>query len=72
SRLAFADRGMYMADQDYVPMPTQRLVNTDYLQERAQIITAAKALASAPSGTPPWDDAMQRNQDISIDLPSTS
>ncbi|MFA0425637.1 gamma-glutamyltransferase family protein, partial [Vibrio sp. 10N.222.54.A1] len=72
SRLAFADRGMYMADQDYVPMPTQGLVNTDYLQERAQLITAGKALASASSGTPPWDHAMQRSQDVSIELPSTS
>lgn len=72
SRLAFADRGMYMADQDYVPMPTQGLVNTDYLQERAQLITAGKALESAPSGTPPWDHAIQRSQDISIELPSTS
>ncbi|OBT31165.1 gamma-glutamyltransferase [Vibrio splendidus] len=72
SRLAFADRGMYMADQDYVPMPTQGLVNTDYLQERAQLITAGKALASAPSGTPPWDHAMLRSQDVSIELPSTS
>ncbi|NOI93255.1 gamma-glutamyltransferase [Vibrio splendidus] len=72
SRLAFADRGMYMADQDYVLMPTQGLVNTDYLQERAQLITAGKALASAPSGTPPWDHAMLRSQDVSIELPSTS
>ncbi|MCP4947590.1 MAG: gamma-glutamyltransferase, partial [Aestuariibacter sp.] len=72
SRLAFADRGMYMADQDYVPMPTQGLVNTDYLQERAQLITAGKALESAPSGTPPWDHAMLRSQDVSIELPSTS
>lgn len=72
SRLAFADRGMYMADQDYVPMPTQGLVNTDYLQERAQLITAGKALGSAPSGTPPWDHAMLRSQDVSIELPSTS
>ncbi|MEZ8396258.1 gamma-glutamyltransferase [Vibrio cyclitrophicus] len=72
SRLAFADRGMYMADQDYVPMPTQGLVNTDYLQERAQLITAGKALANAPSGTPPWDHVMQRSQDVSIELPSTS
>ena len=72
SRLAFADRGMYMADQDYIPMPTQGLVNTDYLQERAQLITAGKALDSAPSGTPPWDHAMLRSQDVSIELPSTS
>ncbi|WP_186728000.1 gamma-glutamyltransferase, partial [Vibrio sp. T20] len=48
------------------------LVNTDYLQERDQLITAGKALDSAPSGTPPWDHAMLQSQDVSIELPSTS
>ncbi|MGB1319657.1 MAG: gamma-glutamyltransferase [Vibrio gallaecicus] len=72
SRLAFADRGMYMADQDYVPVPTQGLVSTDYLKERAQLITAGKALDSVSAGSPPWDHAMLRSQDISIELPSTS
>ncbi|NOH99023.1 gamma-glutamyltransferase [Vibrio sp. 99-70-13A1] len=72
SRLAFADRGMYMADQDYVPVPTQGLVSTDYLKERAQQITAGKALDSVSAGSPPWDHAMLRSQDISIELPSTS
>ncbi|MFA0568477.1 gamma-glutamyltransferase [Vibrio gallaecicus] len=72
SRLAFADRGMYMADQDYVPVPTQGLVSTDYLKERSQLITAGKALDSVSAGSPLWDHAMLRSQDISIELPSTS
>jgi len=29
-RLAFADRGRYMADRDYVPVPTTGLVAPDY------------------------------------------
>ncbi|MEO0930695.1 MAG: gamma-glutamyltransferase, partial [Pseudomonadota bacterium] len=31
SRLAFADRGRYMADSDFVPMPTEGLVDPAYL-----------------------------------------
>ncbi|MCK5748382.1 MAG: gamma-glutamyltransferase, partial [Oricola sp.] len=35
SRLAFADRGRYMADSDFVPMPTKGLIDPAYLEERA-------------------------------------
>ena len=72
SRLAFADRGMYMADEDFVPMPTQGLNNSDYLKQRAKLITPGKALESAPAGTPPWDYAQRQSRDESIELPSTS
>ena len=72
SRLAFADRGMYMADEDFVPMPTQGLNNPDYLKQRAKLITPGKALESAPAGTPPWDYAQRQSRDESIELPSTS
>ncbi|GLT18976.1 gamma-glutamyltranspeptidase [Vibrio zhanjiangensis] len=72
SLLAFADRGMYMADEDFVPMPTQGLINADYLKQRAKLITPGKALANASAGSPPWDYARQQNPDESIELPSTS
>ncbi len=42
SRLAFADRGLYMADEDFVPMPTQGLIDKTYLADRAKLITVAK------------------------------
>lgn len=72
SRLAFADRGKYMADQDYVPMPTEGLLDTDYLKQRASLISIGKALQEVAAGNPPWSHAMSLGIDESIELPSTS
>nr|WP_321277338.1 gamma-glutamyltransferase [uncultured Vibrio sp.] len=72
SRLAFADRGKYMADQDYVPMPTAGLLDAEYLKERASLIEVSKALPEASAGNPPWSHAMNLSMDESIELPSTS
>ncbi|EEX95543.1 gamma-glutamyltranspeptidase [Vibrio orientalis CIP 102891 = ATCC 33934] len=72
SRLAFADRGMYMADEDFVPMPTQGLLDKEYLKQRAQLIKPGKALATVSAGSPPWSYAQRQSSDESIELPSTS
>ncbi|BDU38998.1 gamma-glutamyltransferase [Vibrio nigripulchritudo] len=72
SRLAFADRGRYMADSDYVPMPTQGLLDSGYLAERAKLITPDKVLENVSAGSPPWNHAMRLANDESIELPSTS
>ncbi|MHC6801349.1 gamma-glutamyltransferase, partial [Vibrio antiquarius] len=72
SRLAFADRGKYMADQDYVPMPTQGLLDKSYLQQRAELIQVGKALSKVEAGNPPWSHAINLSMDESIELPSTS
>ncbi|MDR9826902.1 gamma-glutamyltransferase [Vibrio sp. FNV 38] len=71
SRLAFADRGRYMADSDFVPMP-QGLLDTDYLAERADLIKVGKALDKTNAGTPPWDAPIAMADDQSIELPSTT
>ncbi|MBR9789542.1 MAG: gamma-glutamyltransferase [Vibrionaceae bacterium] len=72
SRLAFADRGKYMADQDYVPMPTAGLLDIDYLKQRAELIKVGKALPEVAAGNPPWSHAINLSMDESIELPSTS
>ncbi len=72
SRLAFADRGKYMADQDYVPMPTEGLLDADYLKQRASLIEVGKALPEVAAGSPPWSHAIKLSMDESIELPSTS
>ncbi|WP_394128200.1 gamma-glutamyltransferase [Vibrio hepatarius] len=72
SQLAFADRGMYMADEDFVPMPTQGLLDQEYLKQRAQLIKPGKALAAVSAGNPPWNYAQRQSSDESIELPSTS
>ncbi|PHP26304.1 gamma-glutamyltransferase [Limimaricola cinnabarinus] len=72
SRLAFADRGRYMADSDYVPMPTQGLVDPAYLAERATLLSGDDALPEVSPGSPEWQHAMLWGDDASIELPSTS
>ncbi len=72
SRLAFADRGRYMADSDYVPMPTVGLVAPAYLAERAALLARTDALPEVAPGTPVWDHAQLWADDQSIELPSTS
>jgi len=71
SRLAFADRGRYMADTDFVPMPSG-LLDPDYLASRAALITKGKALEKATAGSPPWDKKIALADDIAIEFPSTS
>ncbi|MBD5769597.1 gamma-glutamyltransferase [Marinomonas colpomeniae] len=71
SRLAFADRGRYMADTDYVPMP-QGLLDKSYLAERAKLITPGKALETVTAGEPEWHHPIAQADDIAIEFPSTS
>lgn len=72
SRLAFADRGRYMADSDFVPMPTEGLLAPAYLKERAALLSGDKALESVSAGSPEWDHAMLLADDESIEFKSTS
>ncbi|MGO4302715.1 gamma-glutamyltransferase family protein [Cupriavidus sp. RAF12] len=51
-RLAYADRGLYVADPDFVPVDVAAMVNRDYLTERAGLI-GDKSMGKAQPGTPP-------------------
>jgi len=72
SRLAFADRARYMADSDFVPMPTEGLLGPGYLAERSALLAGGKVLASVDAGSPEWDHAMLLSDDQSIEFKSTS
>lgn len=72
SRLAFADRGRYMADSDFVPVPTAGLVDPDYLAERAALLDRDTALPEVAPGTPAFDHALNWADNVDISLPSTS
>ena len=72
SRLAFADRGRYMADSDFVPMPVKGLLDPAYLAARAELVRGDTALESVSAGEPQWDHAMNLADDEAIELPSTS
>ncbi len=71
-RLAFADRGRYIADSDHVPVPTEGLVDPVYLAQRAGLLRGDKALDSVAPGQPEWDHARALVDDESLELPSTS
>ncbi|GHG89158.1 gamma-glutamyltransferase [Pseudodonghicola xiamenensis] len=72
SRLAFADRGRYMADEDFVPMPTKGLVDPAYLAERAKLLEGGDALPEVAPGNPVFDHALLQADDEAIEFPSTS
>ncbi|WP_223826025.1 gamma-glutamyltransferase [Spongiibacter pelagi] len=69
SRLAFADRNRYVADPVFTPVPTDGLVNTDYLNSRAALLSDQR-LASVTAGQPPG--AVPVKDGISKAMPSTS
>ncbi|WP_298974048.1 gamma-glutamyltransferase [uncultured Roseobacter sp.] len=72
SRLAFADRGRYMADSDFVPVPTKGLLDTMYLAGRSALLAGDDALPEVTPGAPEFDHALMWADDQSIELPSTS
>lgn len=51
-RLAFADRGKYLADADFVSVPTKGLIDKTYIASRSALINEDKSLGTAPAGAP--------------------
>lgn len=72
-KLAYADRGLYMADSDFVSVPVEGLLDPAYLTGRAQLISLDQA-AEPPvaPGNPPWREAQLWAPDESAELPGTS
>jgi len=52
SALAFADRNTYIADPDFIPVPTQGMIGKDYLKIRAGEISRFKAGGKRFPGMP--------------------
>jgi len=69
-RLAFADRNRYVADSDFVNVPTQGLLASDYLAKRAKLIDAKKDMGKAIAGVP--QAALAYANDNAIERPSTT
>ena len=71
-RLAYADRNLYIADTDFVPVPVKELINPNYLKLRAAIINPERSIGQAQAGNPLLQQASRWGKDQSKDLPSTS
>ncbi|MCW8833335.1 MAG: gamma-glutamyltransferase, partial [Colwellia sp.] len=70
ARLAFADRNRYIADADFVSVPTEGLIAPKYLAERAALIDPEKDMGFAAAGSPLG--ALAQANDSAIERPSTS
>ena len=70
SRLAFADRNRYIADDDFVSVPVEGLISSKYLAERSKLINIHRDMGKAEAGHP--QGALVQADDLALELPSTS
>lgn len=57
-RLAFADRAVWMGDEDFVPVPKRGLLHPSYVAARAGLISLGSRMATPAAGNPlPFDVA---------------
>ncbi|WP_163849039.1 gamma-glutamyltransferase [Pseudooceanicola aestuarii] len=72
TRLAFADRGRYLADEDFVPVPVAGLLDPAYLARRAALLEGSRALEEVSPGMPEFDHAWLWADHEGRALPSTT
>jgi len=72
SNLAFADRNTYVADPDFVKVPLERILNKDYLFQRAEQIQQQKAQQYFLPGLISGLDASPFHEATSPELLSTT
>jgi len=72
TRLAFADRGRYVADGDFVSVPTKELVEEQYLSKRASLLNRRNAIPVVTAGEPIASLTHRWASDLSIEKPSTT
>ncbi|MFM5906604.1 MAG: gamma-glutamyltransferase [Novosphingobium sp.] len=59
-RLAYADRGKYLGDADFVTVPANGLLDAGYLANRSALIDPGKSMALVGAGTPPGAERLAR------------
>jgi gamma-glutamyltranspeptidase/glutathione hydrolase len=69
-RLAFADRGRYVADPDFVAVPTDQLLASPYLDQRARLIARTRSMGLAVPGEFAQQQIHADGQ--SIEIPATT
>ena len=69
SFLAYADRDKYVTDSTFVEVPTQQMLDKDYLKSRAALIRPDARIENVTAGNPV---AFARGKDATPDTPGTS
>ena len=72
TRLAFADRGRYLADADFVYVPSTELVDEQYLRSRASLLNKNIAIPRVTAGEPIASLSQRRAPNLSIEQQSTT
>lgn len=70
-KLAYADRDRYLADSDFVPLPTG-LLDPLYLAERRALIASGKAMPRVTAGQPKRVGASVYGIDATVEVAGTS
>ena len=70
-RLTYADRGRYLGDSDFVPVPVADLMDKGYLKLRAAQITPDASIGKATPGNP-GDRADMFSDALDFDIPATT
>jgi gamma-glutamyltranspeptidase/glutathione hydrolase len=70
SRLAFADRDKYIADDDFVNVPVRGLLENGYLAARGKLIDKNRDMGKAVAGLP--NGSLAQADDLAYEMPSTS
>lgn len=73
SRLAYADRAMFLGDSDFVKVPVRGLLDPNYMLSRARLINRGKASkGKATAGDPPWREGRLFTPDNQPGTPGTT
>jgi len=71
-KLAFADRDLYIADPDFVPVPIAGLLSRTYLAERSALIDPEASKGPVDPGRPDQQQGWNYQSGVSPEMPSTS
>lgn len=71
-KLAYADRGKFLGDPDFVHVPVEALLDKDYLAGRAALIDPSASMGKAEPGKLDDKAADSQGTNVSVAFPSTS
>lgn len=71
-RLGYADRLLYLADDDFVPVPVEGLLDGDYLAARRGLIALGAVSAGVVPGVPPGAEAWPYGREVAAEKSGTS